>query len=511
MKVIAECDSCGKLYKLPEKYCGKHIRCKACGEAFTVPMLEESLEESGFEEDFDPGPESEVSEEEVKKKPRKKKGPRDSAVRRGSKKSKDKGSKKAKDDDKEDDSKSKKKSKGPRDSAVRKKRDAKASGVRASGVRRKGTRSFKKKDDKDEPESGEKSRKKDSKKPSPKDSAVRKRRKTGQTAAAKEEKDSKGRKNRRTTTGTIGRKKKATGTFRKASKNRGRRGGDEDGDEGASKKNKTMLAAAGGGALLLVIIVVVMMMGPSGPSPEAKRWYKEVTQTLDAGLAAQKSGNINVALEQYGGALQAIKRDSAKYPTDTPHFPKFKDKVATAEEAVPKLEELFKLLERVRKGEGHQDVLARVNDTDPGVRMAVIKIMDQDHDYPDFQKALSMLTRDKDPQVAQSAKIKLMAIGGKFAIPFLAEMLQGAQADRALDMIVQLEMEEAVDVHHKALEILDPKKNPDDVKYARRIVTILGNIGAKKSAAALEAFKSKCQGDLLEEVDGAIETCKEGE
>lgn len=53
MSIQAVCDSCGKSYSLNEKYAGKRLPCKECGEKFDVP---EGDEFEDYEDDFDAPP-----------------------------------------------------------------------------------------------------------------------------------------------------------------------------------------------------------------------------------------------------------------------------------------------------------------------------------------------------------------------------------------------------------------------------------------------------------------------
>jgi len=53
MSIKASCGSCGKTYSLNEKYAGKRLPCKECGEPFQVGPADDFED---FEDEFDPAP-----------------------------------------------------------------------------------------------------------------------------------------------------------------------------------------------------------------------------------------------------------------------------------------------------------------------------------------------------------------------------------------------------------------------------------------------------------------------
>lgn len=514
MKVVAQCEHCEKAYRLPDKYCGKTIRCKGCGEAFEVPSLEDSLEESGMEEDFDPD-EDEASPEPDPPK-RKKASAKDSATRRKKASSKDSATrrrkrKKGKTDDDEDDSEEGRSRKDRSASAERKRKTS------DSTARRRKTRS-RKAVDKDE--KAGKSDGSAEKKRGPKDSAIRRKKGPKDSATRKRKKDKKddsaeapGKKR----TGAFkGKKSRSGGSgIRKTSalRRRGRGGGDGE-DDGADKKRKMLMIGGGVGALVIVIIVAVLMSGPGGPDPATKKWYEEATRHLETAEGYRKIGSMSQASQTYESILAEIDKQSAKYPVDNPSFPKFKALVESARGHAPQAKELAELMVKINGGEGQEEVLGKVNDPDPAVRLAAIAMLRAKADEePDFRKALSMLTRDSDPKVSEQAKQVLIQAGGRFAVPFLIEMLGSPNPTaqtRALEKIVAIEHEDAIPAIHKCLEILDPSKNAEDKGLALQLVNRLGEFASKDSVEPLEAFKSKTSGDLKGAVEAVIETCKGG-
>lgn len=472
MKVVAECD-CGKLYRLPEKYCGKLIRCKACGDAFDVPELEDSLEESGMEEDF-PDPESEVIH----------------APKKKSKK------------------KNRESSRGDSSSSRTRKDDArsKKGGSRASGVR-KGRRGDESGDDK------KRTRESSTKKRGPRDSGSRR--------GASDEKKSKGLKRdskaMRSSRGrggdrdAKGRGRKGAGKSSRGDRGDrgdreergGRRGGRRGRDE--PKNNNMMYAGIGGGVLVVALLLFVTLGKTPPPDPQVAAAYKDVEKILDKGLKSYKKANMTQALEY----IDAVKKnweakDKTKYPVDNEAFENFGPKYKEAMGLLPKLLKYDSLLVQLKEGKGIADTVKFSKESDPLLRLAAVTLIEQKlKDNKDLQKALAKLAEDSDAAVKEKALDLICKLKEPVALPFLIKRIKSNHKESKTYILLISKMVDkaALKAYYVCLTKLDPNKDKDQLSDVSNIIKNINKVGDEDSYKVLLDYRDKWPKDLQTMID----------
>jgi hypothetical protein len=129
---------------------------------------------------------------------------------------------------------------------------------------------------------------------------------------------------------------------------------------------------------------------------------------------------------------------------------------------------------------------------DPTVRLGIaMELRGLGQDY-DAQETLSRLAGDPDPQVQAAARQGLIAAGGPFSIPYLAEAIESSAAtggklgEQALERALELYEPEIVPVLVKALELR--KSAPAPVLVA--ILNHLHELGEPSAVEAASGFTS---------------------
>ncbi|MDF1661762.1 MAG: HEAT repeat domain-containing protein [Planctomycetota bacterium] len=469
MKVVAECD-CGKLYRLPEKYSGKLIRCKACGDAFEVPELEDSLEESGMEEDF-PDPESEVihaPKKKSKKKSRESTRGESSSTR-----------------PKKDDSKSKKAS------------------TRASGVR-KGRRGDESGDDK------KRTRESSTKKRGPRDSGSRRgatdeKKSKGLKRDSKAMKSSRGRSGEREGKGR-GRKgsgKSSRGDRGDREERGGRRGGRRGRDE--PKNNNMMYAGIGGGVLVVALLLFVTLGKTPPPDPAVAADYKAVEKLLDKGLKAYKKANMTQSLEFIDTVKKEWdKKDATKYPVDNEAFENFGPKYKEAMALLPKLLKYDSLLVQLKEGKGIADTVKFTKESDPLLRLASVTLIEQKlKDNKDLQGALAKLAGDSDAKVKEKALDLICKLKEPVALPFLIDRIKSNHKESKTYILLISKMVDkaALKAYYVCLTKLDPSKDKDQLSDVSNIIKNINKVGDEDSYKVLLDYRDKWPKDLQTMID----------
>lgn len=465
MKVVAECD-CGKLYRLPEKYCGKFIRCKACGDAFEVPELEESLEESGMEEDF-PDPESEVVHSPKKK------------------------------------SKKKTRESTKKESSATKSRKG---GSRASGVR-KGRRGDDSGDDK------KRNRESSSKKRGPRDSGSR-RGASDERKSKGLKRDSKAMKSRRGDKDSKGRGRKGARGDRE--ERGGRRGGGRRGrrDEGEGKNNNMLYAGIGGGVLLVIIVLFVVLGKEPPPDPQVTATYKEVEKLLDKGLKAYQKANMTQSLEYIDTVKKEWdKKDKTKYPIENDNFENFGPKYKEAMALLPKLLKYDALLVQLKDGKGIEDTVKFSKEKDPLLRLASVTLIEQKlKDNKDLQKALAVLAKDSNADVKEKALDLICKLKEPVALPFLIDRIKSNHKDAKTYILLITKMvdKEALKAYYVCLEKLDPNADKDQLSDVSNIIKNINKVGDEEAYKVLMDYRDKWPKDLQIMIDKIGQKYKKG-
>lgn len=484
-KVVAHCD-CGKAYRLPATYGGKHIRCKECGDAFLVPKLEDSLEASGLEEDLDEE-ESEVVE------PPKRKG-----TGKLDRKKLEEG-----------------KSGRGREKSAEGKGEKPTSSARGRA-----------KSDKAERDTGGKRRGTD---------ASGKAGKRRSADGADDDGGSKGMKGKKGKTDANERPGSGKRPGRDKDKDKdkaGKRGpagkrrrgeGDDGADKAKAKNQQQMMMIGGGVGLLLVIVLVVALMGGGGPPPmtaNQKSILRDISDALVKFEQSRSEGSFSNALNHLDFAvknLEVVMTPAHDRPApvleSNPDFSEIPNRIAAAQKHKAKLEELLNAVNGINDGKV-DGLMKYASDSDLAIRRAGVFICEQviikkgKENASEELKVLAKLAQESDVNIQQKAEAALIRFNTVEAIPFLLKRLELGSATQAYsDAMLRLTQHsepEALEALHKALDILKPKESKEDLADAAKIVANLQKIANKSSVIKLKALKSRSPDALHEEIDDAI-------